>query len=281
MSVSGNSLSAATKFTARASTAFEVTSDSAIAQKRCWLLTQPINGEVLKRKGAPIDIKTVSHHQGWVEFPDRGSWSWFELAIVSANAQVDSNGQVAYDSVKKAGSKVLAWLSHSHPVDQNGTFETFEHRFPDNHEIWRHLQVGDRLAVFGCAQYPNWRCHGRDVELKLGECASNKQTSPGTVTRVSANRVSCVFVIEGYTMTFDATLTPSLPAFTSKTANLVYTNKDDLTGTYSFSGYFGKDDFNVTIVDNEGTDTATISGELNEQLKNKNQVRGTGTWMSS
>ncbi|KAL5513897.1 hypothetical protein ACEPAG_2658 [Sanghuangporus baumii] len=122
---------------------------------------------------------------------------------------------------------------------------------------------------------------GNSLPAKLGGCPPDKQTSRGTVTRVSANRVSCVFVIEGYTMTFDATLTPSLPAFTSKTANLVYTNKDDLTGTYSFSGYFGKDDFNVTIVDNDGTETATVSGELNEQLRNKNQVRGTGTWMSS
>ncbi|KAL5500835.1 hypothetical protein ACEPAH_9222 [Sanghuangporus vaninii] len=301
MSASGNSLSADTKFTAHSSTALEVTANSAIAKRLCWLLTQPIDGEVLKRKGAPIDIKTVSHHQGHVDFPDRGSWSWFELAIVPVNAQVsnsiifpreigftenapikiNSNGQVAYDYVKKAGDKALAWFSHSHPVDQNGTFETFEHRFPDNHEIWTYLQVGDRLAVFGCAQYPNWGCYGRDVELKLGEGTSNKQTAPGTVTRVSTNRVSCAFVIDEFTLTFDATLTPSLPAFTSKTACIVYTDKDNLTGTYSFSGYFGKDDFKITIVDNDGTETATVSGELNGHLKTRNQVRGTGTWMSS
>ncbi|KAL5480183.1 hypothetical protein ACEPAI_1453 [Sanghuangporus weigelae] len=275
MSVSGNSLSAATKFTARASTTFDITSDSAIAQRGCWLLMQPIDDEVLKRRDAPIHIKTVSHHQGWVDFPDKGSWSWFELAIVSASAQVDSNGNVAYDSVKKAGDKTLAWLSHSHPVDQKGTFETFEHSFPYNHEIWKHLKVGDRLAVFGCAQYPRWSCTGCDVELKIGQVAL------GTVTRKSPNRISCDFVIGGYTLTFDATLMPSLSAFTSKTAKICYMDKDDLTGTSSFSGYFGQDDFMITIADDAETEIATISGDLNEELKKRNQVDGTGTWMSS
>ncbi|KAL5496069.1 hypothetical protein ACEPAH_3162 [Sanghuangporus vaninii] len=104
--------------------------------------------------------------------------------------------------------------------------------------------------------------------------------SNGTVTRMSRNRISCSFVVDGYQMTFDATLNPAMAPFTSKSAVMLYSDEDDLTGTYAYRGHIGQNDFEITIESDMKT-IAIIRGELNNPLNAKNQVQGSGTWMST
>ena len=68
--------------------------------------------------------------------------------------------------------------------------------------------------------------------------------------------------------------------FTSKSAAILYGDADELTGTYAYGGYIGQTDFEITIVDDEKT-IAIIKGDLNDKLNAKNQVQGSGTWMST
>ena len=82
-------------------------------------------------------------------------------------------------------------------------------------------------------------------------------------------------------MTFDATLNPAMAPFTSKSATIQYGSEEDLTGTYAYSGYIGQTDFKITIVDENDKTLAVIGGELNNVIKAKNQVQGSGTWMST
>ncbi|KAL5512338.1 hypothetical protein ACEPAG_3330 [Sanghuangporus baumii] len=89
---------------------------------------------------------------------------------------------------------------------------------------------------------------------------------------MSRNRISCSFVIDGYQMTFDATLSPAMAAFTSESAIIQYNDVDELTGTYRYSGYIGQSDYEITIMDGERT-LAFIKGELNNSLSAKNQVQ--------
>ncbi|KAL5480662.1 hypothetical protein ACEPAI_9602 [Sanghuangporus weigelae] len=98
---------------------------------------------------------------------------------------------------------------------------------------------------------------------------------------MSRNRISCSFVVDGYQMTFDATLNPAMAPFTSKSAFMSYGDEDDLTGTYAYRGYIGHTDFEITIFASNGKTIAIISGDLNNPLNAKNQVQGSGTWMST
>lgn len=58
---------------------------------RCWLVTKPIEPEVLKAiKNGSILFKAKARHQGQALFlPGQdASYSWFELAIIPANREV-------------------------------------------------------------------------------------------------------------------------------------------------------------------------------------------------
>ena len=79
---------ASANFTTRSEATGEAKAVDSSTRYLCTLLTEPITTDFLKHKGSPIDLKTTSHHQGKVEFPDKGSWSWFELAVISSYAPV-------------------------------------------------------------------------------------------------------------------------------------------------------------------------------------------------
>ena len=107
--------------------------------------------------------------------------------------------------------------------------------------------------------------------------SSKKHQAAGSVTRVSANRIQAVFAIDGYTYSFEATLNPSLPPFTSKSATLGYDSVDDLTGTHTYKGSIGQTNFSLQINNGPITD-----GDLNfPSLESKNQVDGSGSWVQT
>lgn len=101
--------------------------------------------------------------------------------------------------------------------------------------------------------------------------------APGVVARPSANRITCTFSIDGNTYEFDATLNPSLPPFTSKSAWVYYDSIDDLTSTHTYQGFIGAASYSITL--NNGP---VIEGDLNfPNLESKNQVDGSGSWVQS
>ncbi|KAI5120728.1 hypothetical protein M0805_006434 [Coniferiporia weirii] len=156
---------------------FSVTASGRSVASRLWWTTEPFSASHL---GLPntVRLSTLSGHQGWVSFPNRGSWSWFELAIVSS-----APSQVAkvygYNLVKtRANGTLLKWFSHRHPIKQNNSFQNYIGRLlGTEHEIWRYLSPGDRLAVFGCAQYPAWSCRGQKGVLTFNESLGREMKS--------------------------------------------------------------------------------------------------------
>ena len=56
--------------------------------RRSWMVTNPFDEPTLA-KIATIRLTTVSRHQGWVRpYPEEGSFSWFELAIIPPTSEV-------------------------------------------------------------------------------------------------------------------------------------------------------------------------------------------------
>ncbi|KDQ12094.1 hypothetical protein BOTBODRAFT_56964 [Botryobasidium botryosum FD-172 SS1] len=123
-----------------------------------WFISPP-----LQRPIARMVLATSSHDQGWATHD--GSWSWFDISILTPDDQV---------KVRHDGGECL-WKSHSnrvasqHPVDLSSTFDL-------DHEIWKNLEEGDRIAVSVVAQYGGWANHAREGKLEIWEWAS------GTVT---------------------------------------------------------------------------------------------------
>lgn len=98
---------------------------------------------------------TQSRHQGNIDFPENGSWSWFEISILKCNGYP-----------KERNGKPLTWRSHENSVDSTRLSRYIQH-FDTHHEIWRELRDGDSLGVFGCARQPGWMCVGREAKLVL------------------------------------------------------------------------------------------------------------------
>ncbi|KAL5496068.1 hypothetical protein ACEPAH_3161 [Sanghuangporus vaninii] len=250
--------------------------------RRYWLLTDPVDNDVLQCKAPPLNFKpTSSHDLGPKDLLDK----WCELALVASNVSDVNNERLAYNGVKKIGDKRLVWSFKFHPVDQDGTFksDTFAICFPKDHEMWKYMQAGDRLAVFCRARLSKSSSHGHSSKAGDGKADDTqfKNRFKGTVNRERTTRMSCIFDINGFRTTFDATLVPAMSPFISRNANLTCEDVEQLTGTFSYNGHIGVSDYEIQILDNKGNVIVTISGKLEEPHQvNKNHVRGTGVWMA-
>lgn len=119
-----------------------------------WMMSQPLEHRSLSRI-AQMQLVTVSRDQGW---GNQGPWSWFEVAILtpSNDIKLATNGQP------------LSWRSHENRRARG--FQTYEGvRFGPNHEIWDHVDVGDRLCVIVCAKFPGWQNEAERGTLKVWE----------------------------------------------------------------------------------------------------------------
>ena len=201
--------------------------------------------------------------------------------------------EVHYDVVKKA-DKPLSWIAFHHPVDQNGQFQTFKHRFPGDHEIWKYVQGGDRFAVFGCAQFPGWACYGRSVDLSTGFVLATQTknsladagkdvlsgTARGTVRQITANKVRCSFSVDGTGYTFETTVSPRLPFFYCENAVLHFTKIEQINDNnyYSLKGRVGKEDIMFTLTSETENQPLSITGNLTQPIMTAHEISGAGTW---
>lgn len=139
-----------------------VRASSAKLKKSLWLETRPLSRSDIYNT-ATIIIRTESRHQGWVSLPDQGSWSYFSLAILSPGG----TGDVGMDRVRmREDGGQMMWTSHHNPVESRDW--AFRSRtFDAQHEIWSLLRPGDSIGLVACAQFPGWRCEGREADITL------------------------------------------------------------------------------------------------------------------
>ncbi|KAF5124012.1 hypothetical protein E5D57_011933 [Metarhizium anisopliae] len=103
------------------------------------------------------------------------------------------------------------------------------------------------------------------------------QTAYGSLIRESGNRLTASFTIDGRAYNFPATVSPSLPAFTTNNTKLAYNDLDQLTSTRTFSGQIGTTTFKLTF--NNGP---IVDGDLNQPgIVPAASVNGNGVWEGS
>ncbi|KAG8774538.1 hypothetical protein FRC12_001924 [Ceratobasidium sp. 428] len=135
------------------------------AVKRVYFSTQVSKQEI--ERTYSVQLTTEAHDQGWASDPERGLWSWFELAIFS---QQPEDGQIVRKGAIKYGpdQEPLTWLSHrvglkSSFTEQSGVV------FAKGHEMWKTLKPGDHIGVLACAQYGAWSLDARRGRLNFQE----------------------------------------------------------------------------------------------------------------
>ena len=152
------------------------------------LHTKPLTAHLLGRL-RKMQLETFSMDQGWVGDRNAGSWSWFELAILRPLAKEEDLPLQPFDphvyeiyvpppedredrtpvrrefkikcKVQTSGSsdvdsEELRWASHWNPLATGRPESLFGEVFDSQHEVWRHLEVGDVLSVHTLAQFPGW-----------------------------------------------------------------------------------------------------------------------------
>ncbi|KAF8590665.1 hypothetical protein K439DRAFT_40474 [Ramaria rubella] len=128
-----------------------------------WFSTPPLDRGLLS-KIARMQLKTVSRDQGWCSNPGAGSWSWFELAIISAG----DRGKPAVKRREGYGEDFV-WLSHRNLVAMRENQHLEGMVFDHDHEIWQHLEEGDRIEIRVCARFAGWENNALKGVLKVDE----------------------------------------------------------------------------------------------------------------
>ncbi|CAE6422266.1 unnamed protein product [Rhizoctonia solani] len=146
----------------------EVRAWSSKIESRLWFQTESFTKQMLSRiKG--VQLITMSHHQGWIDNPHAGSWSWFELRI----ARPVSEDASKFEVKRRPGGDEASWWSHSHPVEQEIAIkeqEFLEHKgfvFGPGDELWDEIEEGDVLQVMLKAQFSGWSNVASDGALKI------------------------------------------------------------------------------------------------------------------
>ncbi|KLO16049.1 hypothetical protein SCHPADRAFT_233581 [Schizopora paradoxa] len=145
--------------------------------RRLWFETRPLDSLRLINTLATLQLFTYCEHQGWVSMPNHGSWSWFELAILTNAASIQALKSEAHPQSHESSGlgriksredgSPLRWVSHNIPVPQKKPAHLDGPLFNADHELFSCLEVGDPIGVFACAQFGAWRCEGLEGNLKL------------------------------------------------------------------------------------------------------------------
>ncbi|KAG9089463.1 hypothetical protein FRC07_012330 [Ceratobasidium sp. 392] len=142
------------------------------AVKRTYFSTQVSKEEI--DRAYSVQLTTEAHDQGSASDPERGLWSWFELATFS---QQPAEGEIVRKGAIKYGpdQEPLTWLSHrvglkQSFVEQSGVL------FTKGHEIWKNLAPGDYIGVLACAQYGAWSLDARRGRLNFQELEDRFET---------------------------------------------------------------------------------------------------------
>lgn len=156
-------------------------------------VSPPMEGSKIN-KISGICLITESKDQGrWSPSWDRGSYSWFEFGIGVSGGQGPSDTDAhrwvpinacqqepptqhaenenlqVYLTEKRVGKESLKWKSHSNVVASKAFQRHVGEEFKADHDLFAHLDVGDRLVVWLCAQHTGWTCEVKSATVCVWE----------------------------------------------------------------------------------------------------------------
>lgn len=86
-----------------------------------------------------LQLFTDSHDQGFVNFREAGSWSWFDIVILASPDATEP---------KIKNGRSLVWLSHSNELGEEDFTEKKGDSFKRGHELFSLLEVCFTLARY-------------------------------------------------------------------------------------------------------------------------------------
>ncbi|KAG9041546.1 hypothetical protein FS837_012101 [Tulasnella sp. UAMH 9824] len=174
---------------------------SAEPERKLLFASPKLDKEALSRM-ASVRVVTSSKDQGW-HTEDRmgssGSWSWFELGIVhlpdddlsesgegatsilsgDKYAKLDARTTTTATAAAAAATappppasdnnKPLRWVSHYNEIASQSFQRHIGNEFGPDHDIWKHLEPGDRIGVWICAQFVGWECYCEEARILVRE----------------------------------------------------------------------------------------------------------------
>lgn len=126
-----------------------------------------------------------------------GSWSWFELGIVhlpddddpsesgdgaksiltgdkyakldARTTTITATAAAATPPPASDNNKPLRWVSHYNEIASQSFQRHIGNEFGPDHDIWKHLEPGDRIGVWICAQFVGWECYCEEARILVRE----------------------------------------------------------------------------------------------------------------
>jgi hypothetical protein len=102
-----------------------------------------------------VQLFTESHDQGYVEFQEAGSWSWFDIVILESSDAT---------TPKVMNGRTLVWASHTNKIGD----EHYSHRkgkiFTREHELLGCLEVSNHSFSSPCS---SWRVRLVNFSLEM------------------------------------------------------------------------------------------------------------------
>ncbi|KAJ7241094.1 hypothetical protein C8J57DRAFT_1085343 [Mycena rebaudengoi] len=142
-------------YTLISTTGCNVVSETNELSSQIWFST-PALDELVVSKIEEVQLFTESHDQGYVEFQEAGSWSWFDIVILESSDAT---------TPKVMNGRTLVWASHTNKIGD----EHYSHRkgkiFTREHELLGCLEPGNVIAVHAGAQFLGWENHVKEGQL--------------------------------------------------------------------------------------------------------------------
>ncbi|CAA7261941.1 unnamed protein product [Cyclocybe aegerita] len=119
--------------------------DSGVASK-IWFMSKDFDQASLGML-VSVQLSTVARDQGFSPSSDDGSWTWFEIVILTSPFN---------QSPKIVGGRSLKWFSHCNKRAVSSNTKLWGPKFEKSHEMFEYLEPGNILVVRVCAQYEHW-----------------------------------------------------------------------------------------------------------------------------
>ncbi|KAG6916206.1 hypothetical protein DXG01_007836 [Tephrocybe rancida] len=185
---------------------------------KIWFRTPALDEDILK-KVVSIQLETKSRDQGWVEDPEAGSWSWFDIVVLESPEST---------KIKVKDGVALVWMSHTNHLGEKEDAKQVGPVFGSQHDIFAALEVGDVLGVRVCARFADWANHASEARLTLqvpekGKPADGPRRRPNSLPERERNEYLRLVSeqITSLTDTFDAYLNAATPAEAPPASSLV------------------------------------------------------------
>ncbi|KAF7976548.1 hypothetical protein HWV62_6199 [Athelia sp. TMB] len=154
-----------------------IAEDHTLASK-IWFTSPVLTQDVIEHI-EDVRLFTKAHDQGGVDFPELGSWSWFDVLILES---CDST------TPKVKNGRSLVWASHrNETVTEDTDVDPEESYLPcpgaifdKDHELLNSLDVGNVIAVRVCAQFKGWENHAQSGRLVI-RMSKNVERNPDLI----------------------------------------------------------------------------------------------------